>query len=231
MPLTIESHFCEKVFILECAGQIVIGPETRSLESTLEMAKREFRHIVVDLAEVTRLDSIGLGLLVRTVDGLRKCGGDLRIADPPEFVTKLLMMTRLTGFLPCCATEDEAIASLLAEIPDERMADDTGHRVLLIDRSPDLCAFVRAVLTQHGYQVRSASLISDAKMLLRFQGADYILFGPGAPESAVKAGTATLRSLVPGAVMLTLASNFSSSDAHEATDVLLGAFRNSAASA
>jgi hypothetical protein len=180
---------------------------------------------------VTRLDSIGLGLLVRTVDGLRKGGGDLRIADPPEFVRNLLTMTRLTSFLPCCATEDEAIASLLGEIPDERMADDAGHRVLIIDRSRDLSAFIRAVLTQHGYQVRSASLMSDAKMLLRFQSADFILFGPDTPENAVQAGTATLGALTPHAVPLTLPAEFAKYDAHQATDVLLGMFRSSGAPA
>ena len=231
MPLTIESHHCEKVLILKCTGQIVIGPETKALESSLEMARREFRHIVIDLAQVTRLDSSGLGLLVRTVDGLRKGGGDMRISDPPRFVTDLLKMTRLTSFLQSCATEDEAVASFLSQIPDERIPGETGHRVLLIDRSPDLGAFIRAVLTQHGYQVRSASLISDAKLLLRMQGTDYILFGPGTTESAVQAGTAMLRSLVPHAVALSLAAEFSTWDAQQATDALLGAFRNSAAPA
>jgi anti-anti-sigma factor len=231
MPLTIESHFCENVFILECTGQIVIGHETKALESTLELAKREFRHIVIGLRHVTRLDSVGLGLLVRTVATLRRNGGDLRIANPPEFVTDLLKLTRLTSFLQTCASEEEAIASFLTEVPDERLPDDGGYRVLLIDRSPDIGAFVRAVLSQHGYQVRSASLISDARTLLRFQSADYILFGPGTPETAVEAGAATLRSLAPRAVPLALAAEFPTYDAQQATDVLLGKFRSSAGQA
>jgi anti-anti-sigma factor len=231
MPLIIESHFCERVFIVKCAGQIVIGPETKALEGSLEMAKREFQHIVMDLAQVARLDSTGLGLLVRTVVSLRKGGGDLRIADPPAFLTELLKMTRLISFLPTCATEEEAIASFLTQIPDESIPDDTGRRVLLIDRSPDMGAFIRAVLKQHGYQVRSASLISDAKMLLRFQRTDYILFGPDTPESGVRAGTAALQSLDPGVVALALAAEFPTYDAQQATDALLGVFRNSAARA
>jgi anti-anti-sigma factor len=227
MPLTIESHFCENVFILECTGQVVIGHETKALESTLEMVRREFRHVVIGLGHVTRLDSTGLGLLVRTADGLRKIGGDLRIANPPGFVTTLLKMTRLTSFLQASASEEEAIASFLTQVPDERLPDDGRQRVLLIDRSPDLGAFIRAVLTQHGYDVRSASLISDARTLLLFRGADYILFGPGTPEPAVQAGAATLRSLAPRAVPLALAAEFPTYDAEQATDVLLGTFRGS----
>jgi anti-anti-sigma factor len=231
MPLTIESRFCEKVFIVKCAGQIVIGQEAKALESSLEMAKREFRHVIIDMAQVTRLDSIGLGLLVRSGDALRKGGGDLRIATPPAFVSDLLKMTRLTAFLQSCPSVDEAIASFLTLIADERLPHEGGRRVLLIDRSPDMGAFIRAVLTQHGYQMRSASLISDAKLLLRLQGTDYILFGPGTPESAVQAGTVTLHSLAPHAVALALPVEFSTYDAQRATDVLLGAFRNSAAPA
>jgi anti-anti-sigma factor len=229
MPLTIESHFCENVFILSCSGQIVIGPEAKTLEKCLEIAKREFRHLIIDMAHITRLDSIGLGMLVRTVDALRKSGGDLRIANPPAFVTDLLKMTKLTGFLQSCSSVEEAIASFLTLIPDE--ADEGGHRVLLIDRSPDMGAFIRAVLTQHGYQVRSASMVSDAKLLLRFQSTDYILFGPGTPESAVQAGSVMLRSLAPRAVPLALAAEFSTYDAQRATDALLGAFRGKAAQA
>jgi anti-anti-sigma factor len=231
MSLSIESHFCEKVLILGCAGQIVIGTEAKALEKSLEMAKREFRHIVLDIAEVNRLDSIGLGLLVRTVDALRKAGGDLRIAAPPAFVTELLQMTRLTGFLQTCATEEDAIASFLNQTHDDSLPGEAAYHVLVIDRSPDLGAFIRAVLTQHGYHVRSASLISDAKMLLRFHRADYILFGPGTAESTVQAGTATLKSVAPRAVALALAQEFPGYDAQHAAESLLGMFRSSAASA
>jgi anti-anti-sigma factor len=231
MPLTIESHFCENVFILSCTGQIVIGQGAKALEKRLEMARREFRHVIIDMGQITRLDSIGLGLLVRTVDGLRKGGGDLRIANPPAFVTDLLKTTRLTSFLQSCPSVDDALASFLTLNLDELLSGVSGHRVLLIDRSPDMGAFIRAVLRQHGYQVRTTSLISDAMMLLRFQGADYILFGPGTPESEVQAGTLTLRSLAPRAVLLALGAEFSTFDAQQASDVLLGTFSNSAAQA
>lgn len=221
MPLTLESRFCENVFILVCKGQIIIGQEVKDLDANLRMATREFTRVVLDIGEVTRLDSIGLGLLVRSVDGLRKRGGDLRLANPPGFVSHLLKMTKLTEFLQSYATEDEAIVSYLAETAEERIADQLGHRVLVIDRSPDFGAFVRAVLSQHGFQVRSASLISDARMLLRFQTADYLVFGPSAPPATVEAGTAALKPMVPRATVLALEQDFHTFDAHRAAEILL----------
>jgi anti-anti-sigma factor len=225
MPLTLESRFCENVFIVECKGQIVIGQEVKELEASLRMATREFPRVVLAIGQVTRLDSIGLGLLVRSVDGLRKRGGDLRLADPPAFVSHLLKMTRLTELLQSYGNEDEAIVSFLTETGEERAADPPGHRVLVIDRSPDFGAFVRAVLSQHGFQVRSASLISDARMLLRFQTADYLLFGPSSPPAAVEAGTASLKPMVPHAKMLSLEEKFHTFDAERAAELLLELFQ------
>ena len=225
MPLTLESRFCENVFIVECKGQIVIGQEAKDLDATLRMATREFTRVVLAIGQITRLDSIGLGLLVRSVDGLRKRGGDLRLADPPAFVSHLLKMTRLTEFLQSYGNEDEAIVSFLTETGDERGADLPGHRVLVIDRSPDFGAFVRAVLSQHGFQVRSASLISDARMLLRFQTTDFLLFGPSSPPAAVEAGAASLKPLVPHANVLSLEENFHTFDAQRAAELLLELFQ------
>jgi anti-anti-sigma factor len=231
MPLILESRFCENVFILECKGQIVIGQEVKELEASLRMATREFTRVVLAIGQVTRLDSIGLGLLVRSVDGLRKRGGNLRLADPPAFVSHLLMMTKLTEFLQSYSSEDDAIVSFLTETAEECIADPPGHRVLVIERSPDFGAFVRAVLGQHGYQVRSASLISDARMLLRFQSTDYILFGPSSPLAAVEAGTASLQPMVPRAMVLSLEENFHTLDASLAAERLLELLQSGSASA
>jgi|SRR5580700_206343 anti-anti-sigma factor len=225
MPLSLESRFIENVFVIECKGQIVHGPEVKSFEACLQMGEREFKRLVVAIGEVSKLDSIGLGLLVRNVDSLRKRGGDLRLANPPAFVSHLLDMTKLSTFLPTYATEDDAVVSFLTQTIADWPADSPGHRVLIIDQSPDLGAFARAILTQHGYQVRSAALISDAKMLLRFQTADFILFGPGTPEAAVESGTAALRSLAPRAVTVALPGDLRTVDAHEAARVLLGLFQ------
>ena len=231
MPLSLDTRFCGNVFIIECKGQIVLGHEVQSLEASLRMAEREFSRIVLSVGGVTRLDSIGLGLLVRLLDKLRKRGGDLRLAEPPPFLAQLLHMTRLTGYVKTCATEDEAVLSFLDQPCGDVPCDQAGHRVLVIDRSPDLGAFVRAVLAQHGYQVRSASLISDARMLLKFQAADFIVFGPGTPHAACVAGMAALQTVAPNAVARELTSDFNALDALRGAEMLLEMFQVDSASA
>lgn len=226
MPLHLDTRFVGNVCVLECRGQIVIGQELKQLDAAVQLAAHDVNRLVMMVSKVDRLDSTGLGLIVRSADAFRKRGGDIRLAEAPQFITHLLSMTRLLdSLLKVYPSEDEAILSFLRQPFTEKAPEQPGHRVLVIDRSPEVGAFIRAVLTQHGFQVKTASLVSDARMLLMFQQVDYILFGPATPDSAVQAGSASLRPVAPKALALSLNSEFATCDACQAAEVLLGLFR------
>ncbi len=116
------------------------------------------------------MDSIGLGLLVRYMTKLRKRGGDLRLAAPPPFAVSLLDMTMLSSVIQTHPTEQDAILSFLNKPPEQKAQEKRGPRVLVVDSSADLCAFVRSVLLQHGFDVQSTGLVRDAKILLQMFG-------------------------------------------------------------
>lgn len=225
MSLEIEERFCGNVFIVQCTGRIVLGEELNVLESVFERVIREFHRIVVNVAGVTRLDSSGMGLLVRYAANLRKRNGDLRLAAPTKHITEALEITLLNTMLPASATEQEAVVSFLSLPSTTATHGQPGRRVLVVDRSPDLGAFVRAVLTQHGYDVHSASLVSDAKVLLQVHPIDSILVGPGTPQMPAEKVLAALRDLAPKATALELTKEFRSFDAHQAAEVLLEMFQ------
>jgi hypothetical protein len=65
MALRLESRFCGNVYIIHCAGRIVLGDEVKALEAALDVGAREFLRIVLCVSEAERLDSVGIGLLVR----------------------------------------------------------------------------------------------------------------------------------------------------------------------
>ena len=73
--------------------------------------------------------------------------------------------------------------------------------------------------------INSSGIAIVIQMLLRFQTADFILFGPGTPETAVKSGSAALRMLAPRAVTIALPEDLRTVDAHEAAQALLGLFQ------
>ncbi len=225
MPLQIEERFCGNIFILQCTGRIVFGEELNALEAVFERVVREFHRIVLNIAAVTRLDSSGVGLLVRYSANLRKRNGDIRLAAPPPFVTEVLEITLLSTVLESLPTEQEAVVSFLRQSSTPTWHGQPGHRVLVVDRSPDLGAFVRAVLTQHGYDVKSASLVSDARILLQVHPVDYILVGPGTPQMPSATVLAALKNLAPKAQALELTPEFRSFDAHQAAELLLEMFQ------
>jgi anti-anti-sigma factor len=224
MPLSLKSRFCGNVHIIHCQGRIVAGDEVKSLEAALDMASREAPRIVLNASEVDRVDSIGIGLLVRYVSRVRKRGGDLRLAAPQAFVVTLLKLTMLSSVLQVYATEDEAILSFLDRPSDLKTTEKAGPRVLVLDQSADLCSFVKTVLMQHGFDVKSASYFQDARILLQVDHVDYILVGPDTAQFCYTTILGALRALAPRATALQLAADFKTHDALEASEALLQLF-------
>jgi len=224
MLLSLKSRFVGNVYVIECVGRVVLGDEVKALESALEIGEREFKQFVINLSEVSRLDSIAMGLLVRYAERMNKRGGGFRLAGAPPFVTNLLNMTRLSSMLPNYATEEEAILSFLKQRSEEDPRGSGGPRVLVFDESADLCVFVRTVLLGQGYDVRSTCSFRDAKILLGVDGVDYIVVGPSTPQLSADTVVQSLTALSPKANVLRLAPDFKIRDAREATNALLQMF-------
>src|SRR5271170_74235 len=225
MSLVLSSRHLGNIYIIHCKGRIAMGDEVKALEAELRFCTREFTRLVLNVAEVDRLDSMGIGLLVRNATNLHKAGGDIRLAAPPPFIVKLLNLANLSNFLRVYDTEESAILSFLEHQPSNKI-EKHGTRVLFFDQSPDLCAFVRAVLTQHGFDVRWTCNFGDAKILLRIEDVDYILVGPGTSQLSSETALRGLRAIAPKPVGLHLAPDFQAQDAHEATEILLGLFQS-----
>ena len=224
MSLSLILRLCGNVFVIQCEGRIVAGDEAKALEKALEMGSREVGCIVLQVSEVHRLDSSGIGLLVRFATRLRKQGGGLRLAAPPPFITELLKLTMLSDVLPVDPTEEDALLSFFKQPSLKKAHPKPVGRVLVLDQSPDLCAFVRSVLTEHDFDVRSASLVRDARMLLQVDPVDYILIGSDSPQLCSEPVVGSLKALAPKATTLQLAPGFESREAMDATSALLQLF-------
>lgn len=224
MPLKLTTRFCENVYVIHCAGRIVLGEETKTLEAALGQSVRECGQVVLNLSEVTRLDSIGLGLVVRYVTNLRKRGGDLRLAAPPAFVVHLLELTMLCEVIQTYTTEQDAIASFAKKAPAQNTPGCRGLRILVVDSSADLCVFIRSVLSQHGFDVKSTSLVRDAKTMLLVGDIDVILIGPSTPQLSSETVAQSLGAVAPSIKTLQLGADFKSHHAHEAAQILLEMF-------
>ncbi len=217
MPLSLDSRYCGRVFVIKCVGRIVTGEEITMLEACINRGLRESTRIVVQAGEVTRVDSTGMGLLVRFLSHTRNRGGDLRLATTPPFLDNLLRLTKLSTIFRIYDSEEEAIVSFLKEPGLAHTGDaHAGPLVLFVDQSPDLCAFVRTLLQHHGYEVLSTCRMHDAKTLLSAAKVDYIVLGPDSSFLPSDRAATSLKSLAPKASTVLLQNDFKHSDAEQA---------------
>src|SRR5271167_324368 len=147
MQLTLESHNVGEVVVVRCCGRIVSsGEEARFLQSELEKLTLLTKTVVLDLAQVTYLDSGGLGALVRLLGVLRAARGDLKLCQIPPFVLRVLQATNLLSVFHPYASEQDAIEAFWVE---PQSADGafpaSSNRIVCLDSSLDLLAYLRVL--------------------------------------------------------------------------------------
>ncbi len=226
MSLSLDCRHCGSVYVIRCIGKIVTGEECSVLEAAIKRGLLDAPQLVVNVAEASRVDSTGIGLLVRFISHCRKLRGDLRLASPQPFLRQLLEMTKVTSIMRIFDSEEAAIVSFLKEpVVKSTATKSAGPLVLFLDESPDLCAFVRTLLNGHGYEVLSTCRVHDARLLLKAAAVDYLVLGPDNAKLSDDAVVTGLKSLAPAATTVLLDSGFRLGDPEAAGSQLLQKMR------
>lgn len=99
------------VVIVIPQGKILDGPDTTRLQGKIEEFVRiGARRMVIDLGEVPHMDSSGIRILVSALNGLRKEGGELRLARIVDKVEDLIAITQLTEKFKTYTSVEEALS-------------------------------------------------------------------------------------------------------------------------
>jgi anti-sigma B factor antagonist len=225
MQLTLQSHNAGDVVVIRCCGRIVSGEETQFLQREVEKRTDLTKKVVLQLAEVNFVDSGGLGALVRLRGVLRAARGDLGLCELSPFVTQVLQATNLLSVFHCHATEKDAIEAFAAR-PQAR-ADTfhpSGNRIVCLDTSPELLAYLKLLLQRSGYQVFTTQYPSDAATLVVGARGSIVIFGPGMRTN--EAAIAKLSQSAPHVQILHLPPDFSTSEADQAGPELVTRIRS-----
>lgn len=100
------------VTILEPKGKITIGVGDVALrEAVHEAVEAGAVKILINLEDVTTIDSSGIGELVAAYTTVTNRGGNLRLMKLPPKVQDILQITQLVTVFDVYDSEDEAIAS------------------------------------------------------------------------------------------------------------------------
>jgi anti-anti-sigma factor len=105
--LTIEVRHDQGYVIVAVAGEIDISTVTGLRECLFELAASG-RPLLVDLDQVTFIDSAGLSVLVGTAKRAAAHGGSLYAACARPKIRKLFRLTGLDRRIPLARTLDEA---------------------------------------------------------------------------------------------------------------------------
>jgi len=96
VSIKIHTREVEGVTIVDIAGRITLGEEIGSLRSTVhDLVSQGKKRIVLNLAEVTHIDSSGVGELVGSYATIRNQGGELKLTNLTKKISDLLQVTKL----------------------------------------------------------------------------------------------------------------------------------------
>ncbi len=108
----------EGVTVLNLTGRLTLGDGTRVFRQLIiDAVGLGKRKVILNLADVTHIDSTGLGELVKAHATLRVSGGKLKVIRLPSRAHALVQLTRLHTVFELFETEDEALASFREEAP------------------------------------------------------------------------------------------------------------------
>jgi anti-sigma B factor antagonist len=112
MGLQISTRKSGDAIIVDVRGRITSGITGDSFRAELlKLAENTPCNVLVNLAEVTQIDSSGVGALVQSYVILARAGGSLKILSPTGSVREVLEVTRLNVSLPIYTDEAKALAS------------------------------------------------------------------------------------------------------------------------
>jgi anti-sigma B factor antagonist len=112
MSLQISIREFGDVTILDLRGRSTIGDDTELLSSQLQtLVAKGVRKLLLNLADLTQVDSSGVSAIVRTCVSLRRQGGDLKLLCPCGRVLEVFRVLRLLKCIASFENENQALAS------------------------------------------------------------------------------------------------------------------------
>jgi len=103
----------DDVTILNLRGRSTInGGESELLSSRLqELLANGVRKVLLNLANLTQVDSSGISIIIETYVSLKRQAGDLKLLCPRGRVLEVLEVFRLLDTIPTFEDETKALAS------------------------------------------------------------------------------------------------------------------------
>jgi anti-sigma B factor antagonist len=110
------------VAIVDLAGRVTLGEGSGLVRSTIkDLVNGGQKNILLNLKEVSYLDSAGLGELVGSYASVTHGGGSIKLLHPQAKVHDLLQVTKLYTVFVAFDDENDALRSFAGAAADNRL--------------------------------------------------------------------------------------------------------------
>lgn len=112
MSVKLTTHQKGEVIIVDISGKLTLGEGTSALRMKIrELVEGGSRRIVLNMADVTYMDSSGLGELVAAHTTVTIAGGEMKLLNLAKRVHDLLKITKLYSVFETFEDETSAVDS------------------------------------------------------------------------------------------------------------------------
>ena len=112
MALKMTNSNVDGTSVLTLDGRLVLGEESKSLREKLKGLLAEGnKKIVLNMDNITYIDSTGLGTLVAVQVSAKTQGASVKLCNLGRKFQELLQLTKLVTVFEVCNTEAAAVAS------------------------------------------------------------------------------------------------------------------------
>jgi anti-sigma B factor antagonist len=102
----------QDVTVVDLSGQIKLGEGSSVLRDTVkDLLSKGQRKILLNLADITYIDSSGIGELISAFTSTRNQGGELKLLNLTKKIHDLLQITKLYTVFDVRDDEAEALAA------------------------------------------------------------------------------------------------------------------------
>ena len=101
------------VVIVDVSGKITLGDggDVTLRDKMRSLIQQEHKKVLLNLGDVSYMDSAGLGEIVQSYATVTKNGGKLKLLNVTKRIKDLLSITKLLTVFECHETEEEALKS------------------------------------------------------------------------------------------------------------------------
>lgn len=112
MSLKVSVRQVGEVAVVDLSGKITLGEGSGTLRDTVaDISGKGNKNILLNMENVTYIDSAGLGELVGSYTSVTNKGGQLKLVNLQSKLKDLMQITKLHTVFRVFESEDEAIAS------------------------------------------------------------------------------------------------------------------------